>query len=105
MFGEGALRSDCSGEGVAGASEGDEERIALGVDLLTTRCRDRRAHDPVVLSAQFTVKVAMLLHESRRPLDVREQERDSSARKLGHATSILRLSNRTPEIGVGTGGD
>ena len=41
MTGQRTLNLDRGGQGVAGAAEGDEERVALRVDLLApVRCED-----------------------------------------------------------------
>jgi hypothetical protein len=59
----------------AGAAEDDEERVALGVDLDPANLRERRAQEAVVRREHVAVAVAAeLLEQTRRALDVREQE-------------------------------
>ena len=76
------LSFDGSKHRLARAREGDEEGIALRVDLVAAVSRERCAQQPLMLGEHPLVPVAELLHEPRRPLDVREQEGDGAARTL-----------------------
>ena len=60
-------------DGLCGGREGDEERVALGVDLDAAVCGEDRPQDPSVLGQRFRVAVgAESVQEPRRPLDVGE---------------------------------
>ena len=80
-----ALRLDRCRDRVAGARKGEEERVALGVDLDPAERREVLAHQPAVLVEQLAVAVAELLQQQRRALDVAEDERDGPAGERGHA--------------------
>src|SRR4029078_12375826 len=58
------------------------ELVTTAVDLLTARCRERRAYGPTVFLQRSGVAVTQFLHEPRRSLDVREQEGDAHAPTL-----------------------
>ena len=64
------------------ASEGDEEGVALGVDLDACVRGERLSQDASVLGEEVGVPVSVLLKEPRRALDVREEERDGADGKL-----------------------
>ena len=69
--------------------EGDEERIALRVHLDPVVRVERRAQLPPVLGERSGIRLRpKLVQESRRPLDIREQERDRAAGQLAHASSV-----------------
>ena len=76
------------GYGIGRSGEGDEERIALGVDLDAVVPRERIPEHPAMLGENVCVAVTELLEQSRRPFDVGEEKRDRSARKLPHADMI-----------------
>jgi hypothetical protein len=78
----------CS-ECVGGAWKRDEEGIALRVDLDTVVSRERLAQDPAVLGKQVGVSRFVFLEESRRALDIREEKRDGSGRKLTRAHGLI----------------
>ena len=74
----GVCRS-CSGR------EGDEERVALRVDLGAAVLRGRFANDPPVLGERVGVpRGAELVQQPRRAFDVGEEERDRSLGKRAH---------------------
>jgi hypothetical protein len=54
--------------------EDEEEGVAHGADLDAAVFRDGRTDDPIVLLEQRNVVVAKCVDESRRPLDVGEDE-------------------------------
>ena len=90
------LRIRGRGRGVAGPREDVEERVALRVHLLAAVARERLAHEPPVIVQHRRIPVAQLLDEPRRPLHVREQERDSrdgAGGEPGHGRERLRRSN------------
>ena len=84
MLGERALRRARGQRGVRRLAKGDEEGVALRVDLLAAVLFECGAQDPAVLGQHLAVPVSQLLEQARRALDVREEEGDGPARKLGH---------------------
>ena len=76
------------GERVGGAREGDEERVALRVHLDAAVPRKGVAQHAAVLAQQLRVALAVLVQQPRRALDVREEERHCSARKVAHVPMI-----------------
>jgi hypothetical protein len=69
-------------QGVGRGRERDEERVALGVDLVAAVGRDRVPDDPPMFGQSGRIGIgAELLDEAGRPLDVGEQERDRPARQ------------------------
>ena len=89
-----ALGRHRGGESVLPTGEGDEERVALRVDLVTAVSRHGLADDALVLGKHFCVVRADLLEQLRRTLDVSEEEGDRPARKLRHRRSL------TQSVGV-----
>src|SRR5205085_9776276 len=82
---QGALRGDRSGERVARAGEGVEERVALGVDLLPAAGSERLPDDAAVVARDGCVPVVPeLLQQLGGALDVGEREGDC-ARVSRHA--------------------
>ena len=80
MGGERALDGDSRRDGVGGAAEGDEEGVALCVDLLTPMPGERFAQQPLLVGEQFAVAgAAKLFQQAGGALDVREQEGDGAA--------------------------
>ncbi len=76
------LRVNCGGDGVDRPREGDEERVALGVDFGTVVSREGLADGATVLCEEIGVGGPVLLKETRRPFDVGEEERDRAGRQL-----------------------
>ena len=81
------LRAHRGGDRVARPREGDEERVALGVDLATVVLVERRAQQALMLGQHLGVAAAQPRQQPRRTLDVAEQKRDGAARKLRHTRS------------------
>jgi len=79
---ERALRRHGGGDRVTRAREGDEERVALRVDLVAVELFNRRAEQPVVRRQNLVVPVAELLQQPRRPFDVTEEEGDGAGGTL-----------------------
>ena len=77
-----APRLGSGGNGVGGAGKRDEEGIALRVHLDTGMSGERVPQGSAVLGKQVGVARPVLLKESRRALDVREEKGDGSSRKL-----------------------
>jgi hypothetical protein len=99
MLGERALRRACGQRGVRGLAKGDEEGVALRVDLLSAVLFEGGAQDPAVLGQHLAVPVSQLLEQAGRALDVREEEGDGPARELGHP----RVQFTTVSVGAPTG--
>ena len=76
------LRAHRGGDRVARPREGDEERIALGVDLAPVVLGERRPQQALVLGEHLGVAAAQPRQQPRRAFDVAEQERDGAGRKL-----------------------
>ena len=87
---------------VARAREDDEEGVALRVDLAAVVPLEGLPQEPLVLSEHVAVALAELALEPRRPLDVREQERDRPARQLGRLGVCVVQDDAFPAI-VGCG--
>ena len=80
-FGVGSGDLDRRGHRLAGAHEGVEERVALGVDLLTLVRGEDLAHQPAMDRQELSVlDVAQLLEQCRAAGDVAEDESDRSRR-------------------------
>ena len=76
------LRGGRSGDGAGCGGERDEERVALGVDLDTTRGGERVAQHAAVLGERVGIAAgAELPQQPGRALDVGEQQRDRSRRE------------------------
>src|SRR2546426_11646429 len=89
MLGESALRSRAGQCSVPRAAEGDEERVALGIDLLPAVLVECRAEDPAVLGQHLAVPVTELLEQAGRALDVREEGGDGPAPGVGPPRASL----------------
>ncbi len=79
-------RLDC----VARPAEGDEEGVALRVDLVSAATRKRLAKQAMVGREQCSVVVPKPADERRGAFDVREQERDGPPRHAGRAPTVGR---------------
>ena len=90
VLGESALCGDCRQRGVRRLAKSDEEGVALCVDLLAVVLGECGAQDPAVVGEHLAVPVAQQFQQPRRPLDVREEERDGPAREFGHPRASLR---------------
>ncbi len=85
-----ALCLDGGCNGVAGAREDVEERVALRVHLDTVE-RAERGADHLPMGAQdLGILVTESLEELCRVLDVREDERDRSLWQIGHDAIVRR---------------
>ena len=72
------------GNGVVRASERDEERVALRVDLEAVVLDERLTEHAPVRRQHVAVPVAEAAGELGRPFDVREEEGDGSGGEAGH---------------------
>ena len=77
VLGERTLPVDGCGHGVLGPPEGDEEGVALRVDLMSAVGCEGLAQQSLMLRERLSVEPAQTLQQARRSLDVREQEADS----------------------------
>ena len=78
------LTLDCGEECVACAREGDEERVALCIDLVTTVRLEGCPQQPLVVPQHLAVAFTQFLDEPGRPFDVAEEESDCAARLFRH---------------------
>ena len=73
----------CSRESAGRRREGEEEGVALGVDLDPALGRARLPDQPTVLRERLGVRLrAERVQEPRRALDVGEEERDGAGREV-----------------------
>src|SRR5204862_3348745 len=75
---------------IAGPRERDEERVALGVDLDPAVLGERSPQSAPVLGQRIRIRVAELVQQAGRPLDVREEEGDGAGGELSHPAIIRR---------------
>ena len=69
---------------IRGRRKRDEERVSLGVDLNASVAGERRAQDPPMLLESVGIgRRPEIVQQRGRALDIREEERDCSGRKLG----------------------
>jgi hypothetical protein len=76
-----SLDLDCRRHRLTGAGEGEEERIALRVDLDSTRRAKGVADDAAVSSEHLPVSIPELLQQRGRRFHVREHARDRPGRQ------------------------
>ena len=86
---ERALRLSGRRHRVGRTRKGDEERVALRVDLDPVVPPPRLPQRAAVLGKHLRIPVAQLLEQPRRPLDVGEEERHRPGRELGLHPPIL----------------
>jgi len=90
VLAERTLRRDGGVDRVPGPREREEERVALGVDLGAAGRAERLADEAAMVARERPERlVAQLLQELRRPLDVRERERDRSRVERAHRATVL----------------
>ena len=93
-------RSSCAGSGrdrVGSAREGDEEGVALRVDLDAVRLLEGRAERSAMRAEQIGVGGSVLTQQPRRAGDIGEEKGDGPGRKSGHLSSEdLRPRPRPP---------
>src|SRR2546428_7231457 len=78
------LRGKRRRDGVAGRRERRVHGVADRLEDRAAVLLDRLAQDGVMLADGAAISLGMALLEPRRPLDVREQERDRSRWQGGH---------------------
>ena len=89
MARERPLRLHRCEHGFVCAPERVEERVALRVDLVTAVLGEGHADQPLVLGEHLRVALPQPSDKPGGALDVREHERDRTARKLAHRTRSL----------------
>ena len=82
------LTVDGRKQGFACIRECNEERVPLRVDLVAPVRAESRSQEPPVIREHGWITITKLLDESRRPLDVREEEGDCPFRKFVHGQSM-----------------
>jgi hypothetical protein len=87
-LGQRLLPGSSRGQRIAGAGEGDEERVALRVDLDPAVPAERIPEDTPVIGKCLGISVAELVQQPGRALDVGEKEGDRPAGQLPHARMI-----------------
>ena len=93
---EASLRVACGANRVRGARERNEECISLRVDLDPAVPREGIAQDTTMFGQNFGIAFPELLKQARRPLDVREKQRDGPARQLAHTHMIPQRKSSVP---------
>jgi len=103
LGGKRALRRNRRGDCVTRAWEGDEECVALRVDLVALELGERLAQQTCVRREGVVVTLAEALEQPRRPLDVGEEERHRSGRAVHHALpNPIPLESKSPaRLGFG----
>jgi hypothetical protein len=88
VLGEGSLCRDGRVDGLPRPVEGDEERVAVGVELASPAGGPGVAQQPLVVSHDCRVAVAQRAQERRRALDVREEEGESRGPGFVHGHAV-----------------
>jgi hypothetical protein len=74
--------------------EGNEEAIALRIDLDASVSLEALSEQTPVIRQSLGVSVAERLQEARRPLDVGEEEGNAARRKFGHSRECKPVRSR-----------
>ncbi len=85
------LALDSRQECISRTREGDEEGVALGIDLVASVRFECRAQQALVLLEHAAVALPQQLDEPCRPFDVGEEEGDGSARQVGHVARSVNV--------------
>jgi hypothetical protein len=85
---ERALAVDRRLDPVARTGERDEERVALGADLVAVVRDERLTEEPAMVGQQLAVPLAELLEQARRALDVGEEHRHRPRGQHGHDSFV-----------------
>ena len=93
------LPFDGSQDCVAGTRERNEEGVALRVDFAAAVGAERGSEHALVLGKHLVVPIPQLLHQPRRALDVREEERDGTGRWL-FGSDVGRVTARAIQRGA-----
>lgn len=98
LFCEGMLRLSGGAHRILGASEGDEERVALAVDLVSAVPLEGIPEQRVMQSECGRVTIgAKRLQEARRAFDIGEEQRDRADRLL-HASNMTLPRTRVQRV-------
>ena len=74
------LCRDGARDGILRARKGNEEGVALGIDLAAVELGEHPPEQAMVLLEHVRIAGAESLEQARRPLDVGEEERDRASR-------------------------
>jgi hypothetical protein len=85
------LSVDSRGKCIRGPREGDEERVSLRVDLDATVPAKTFTQRLSMVAKHIRVRIAELVQQPSRSLDVREEEGDCPGWKLAHTGMMRRL--------------
>ena len=89
MRGERGLRRSCGGDRIGRAREGDEERVALGVDLdAVVRLPGSPERCPMQSELGCVRRRSDLVQQRRRAFDVGEEERNGAGWPFWHGNRI-----------------
>jgi hypothetical protein len=89
------LRRCRCGDGVLGTTEGHQEGVALGVDLMPASGLKRSAEDIPVLGEDSRVAlIPQVLEQGRGPLDVGKEESDDPGRQASQGGLLVRAPRR-----------
>src|SRR5207237_9067393 len=72
----------------------DEERVALCIDLVTAVTREARPQQPLMVGQHLTPAFTQLFDETRRALDVGEEEGHGPAGEFRHVRSVTATPER-----------
>jgi hypothetical protein len=89
MFGECALSGDCGCDGITCTGEGDEEGIALRIDLGTAVLGKCGAKQSAMLGEDRAVALLQPLDQLCRAVDVGKEKRDGSIGQIRHHRRIF----------------
>jgi hypothetical protein len=95
MRGKRVLRLDRGCDRIARARKNEKERVALRVDLAAAVPAKYASKQPLMLGEDLAVTLPELALEPRRALDVREQERNRTARQV-RETRVTRIVHIQP---------
>jgi hypothetical protein len=103
MRAKGELALHRGEERISRARERNEERVALGIDLVAVVSGERRTQQIPMVGEHGRIPAPKLLDEARGALDVREEERHCSARLIGHRRSLNRSRSGRNRAGAASG--
>jgi hypothetical protein len=89
MIEQRSLRGDRSADGILGPGKGEEEPVALVVDLAAAVIPEGNANQATLIRKDLSVLLPKLPQQLGRPGDVCEEEGDGSGRQLTHGAAIV----------------
>ena len=87
MSGNRALGLHRRRDGITGTCKGHEEALALRIDFVALTRLERRAQQVTALGQHIGVALSDVLELEHRPLDIAQEQRDRSRRKMMHGKS------------------